>query len=200
MRGVRIIGLTGGIASGKSTVSAMFRSLGAQIIDADEIAREVVAQGQPALAEIAQRFPGVLAPNGSLDRTKLGARVFADPAERAALNAIIHPRIQQAFLERTQALAERGIELVIYDAALLIENRLHEWMNGVIVVSVPPQVQLSRLIARDGLDEVQARQRIASQLPLTDKARVATWLIDNQGSLDETRAQVERVWNMLRAS
>ncbi|MFZ5469536.1 MAG: dephospho-CoA kinase [Myxococcota bacterium] len=191
---MRLIGLTGGIASGKSTVSAMLRGLGAHVIDADLVAREVVEPGQPALMELAARFPGVVGPDGRLDRQKLGERIFGDVGERAALNALLHPRIQQAFLEHTRRLAEAGVPVVVYDAALLIENGLHESMNGVIVVTVPRKVQLARLMARDGLSRAAAEERLAAQLPLDQKERLATWLIDNSGSVESTRAQVERVW------
>ncbi len=123
---MKLYGLTGGIASGKSTVSRMLRELGAQVLDADVIAREVVEPGTPGLKAVAERFPGVLGPDGHLDRAKLGARVFGDPKERSALNAILHPLIGQEFLLRTHALARQGVERVLYDAPLLIENRLHD--------------------------------------------------------------------------
>ncbi len=190
---MRLYGLTGGIASGKSTVSAFFREAGIPVIDADALAREVVEPGQPALAEISARFPGTLTAEGTLDRAKLGALIFKDPAERAALGAITHPRIQALALERTTALAATGAKAAIYDAALLIENELHEAMNGVILVTCPPEVQLARLMARNALTEAQARQRIDSQMSLDQKRPFATWLIDNGGSLEATRAQVKKV-------
>lgn len=190
---MKLFGLTGGIASGKSTVTAMFREAGVPVIDADALAREIVEPGQPALLEIAARFPGTVDEAGHLDRAKLGALVFSDSAARAALNAITHPRIQALSLERTQALAAQGTPVAIYDAALLIENRLHEGMAGVILVSCPPEVQRARLMARNGLTAEQADQRIASQLSLEQKRPFATWLIDNGGSLEATRAQVEQV-------
>jgi dephospho-CoA kinase len=196
---VKIYGLTGGIASGKSTVSRMLRELGAQVLDADVIAREVVEPGTPGLQAVAERFPGVLDADGRLDRAKLGARVFGDPQERAALNALLHPLIGQQFLLRTQALAEQGVERVIYDAPLLIENRLHEAMNGVVLVWVPREVQKARLMGRDGLDEAAAEARLAAQLPLDEKRQHATWLVDNSGDLGTTRAQVEEVWRAMLA-
>jgi dephospho-CoA kinase len=194
-----LYGLTGGIASGKSTVSRMLRELGAQVLDADVIAREVVEPGTPGLAAIAERFPGVLTPEGRLDRVKLGARVFADATERAALNAIVHPRVGEAFLEKLQALAAQGVERVIYDVPLLIENGLQHGMDGVVLVWVPRQVQKARLMARDGLDEAAAEARLAAQLPLEDKRPHATWLIDNSGDLALTRAQVEKTWRVMLA-
>jgi dephospho-CoA kinase len=196
---LKLYGLTGGIASGKSTVSRMLRELGAHVLDADVIAREVVEPGTPGLAEVATRFPGVLGPDGRLDRARLGARVFADPAERAALNALLHPRIGAAFLEKTQALAARGVERLIYDAPLLIENGLHAGMDGVVLVWVPRELQKQRLMARDGLEAQAAEARLAAQLPLEEKRRHATWIVDNTGELISTRAQVEEVWRAMLA-
>lgn len=196
---MHLFGLTGGIATGKSTVSRMFAELGVPIIDADLVAREVVEPGQPALAEIARRFPGVLGPDGRLDRAKLGARIFGDPDERAALNAITHPRIQQAVMEKTQALAAAGAPRVIYDAALLIENGLHRAMHGVVLVVAPPAVQRARLVQRDGLTTDAAEQRIASQMPLDEKRGHATWIVDNGGALSDTRRQVEAIHRAMLA-
>jgi dephospho-CoA kinase len=194
-----LYGLTGGIASGKSTVSRMLRELGAHVLDADAIAREVVEPGTPGLAEVAARFPGVVGPDGRLDRVKLGARVFGDPAERAALNALLHPRIGAAFLQKTQALAKQGVERVLYDAPLLIENGLHAGMDGVLLVWVPRELQKQRLMARDGLEAQAAEARLAAQLPLEEKRRHATWIVDNTGELASTRAQVEEVWRAMLA-
>lgn len=196
---MKLYGLTGGIASGKSTVSRMLRELGAHVLDADVIAREVVEPGTPGLQAVAERFPGVLGPDGRLDRAKLGARVFGDPKERAALNALLHPLIGQQFMLRTQALAEQGVERVLYDAPLLIENRLHEGMDGVVLVWVPREVQKARLMARDGLDEAAAEARLAAQLPLDEKRQHATWVVDNSGELGTTRTRVEEVWRAMLA-
>jgi len=197
---MRIIGLTGGIASGKSTVSAMLRQMGAQVIDADEIARQVVEPGSPALAEIARRFPGVMGADGRLDRAQLADRIFADPAERAALNTIVHPRVHQVFVDQTRALAEAGGDTVIYDAALLIENGLHRQMDGVILVTTTPELQLSRLMARNKLPRDQAQARLASQMPLSQKAPFARWIVDNSGDLANTQLQVVKIWGSIRAA
>lgn len=197
---MKLVGLTGGIASGKSTVTKIFSELGATLLDADLIAREVVEPGTPALHAIAERFPRVVSADGTLDRAALGARVFSDSTERLALNAIIHPRIAEAFAAKTQALAGAGTKLVIYDAPLLVENRIHERMDEVIVVHVPRPVQLQRLIARDGLSAEQAEARLAAQMPLDDKLRVATHVIDNSGSPEATRAQVVALWEKLRGA
>ena len=191
---MRLVGLTGGIASGKSTVSAMFRELGAQVIDADQVARDVVEPGTPGLEEVARRFPGVVDASGRLDRAELGRRVFADPAERRALEAILHPRIRDEVARRTGALARAGVPVALYDAALLIENGLHRGMDGVIVVWAPEEAQRSRLAARDALDDAAVSARLAAQLPLADKRAHATWVVDNGGTLEETRAQVRRIW------
>ncbi|QSQ27339.1 dephospho-CoA kinase [Pyxidicoccus parkwayensis] len=196
---MHVFGLTGGIASGKSTVTRMLRELGAEVLDADVLAREVVEPGTPGLADVAARFPGVVGPDGRLDRVKLGARVFSDAHERAALNAIIHPRVREAFLEKVQALEARGVARVIYDVPLLIEAGMHEWMEGVAVVWVPRDVQKARLMSRDGLDAAAAEARLAAQLPLDSKRQHATWVIDNSGELASTRAQVESVWRAMLA-
>ncbi len=190
-------GLTGGIATGKSTVARLLREAGLEVIDADLVARQVVAPGQPALAELAARFPGVVRGDGTLDRQALADRVFGDEGERAALNAITHPRIAQAVLAQAQALEARGVTRLVYEAPLLIENRLHEGLDGVVLVVTPPDVQLARLVARDGLTAAQARARIAAQLPLDEKRRHATWVIDNGGTPEATRAQTARVIDAL---
>ena len=195
---MRFIGLTGSIATGKSTVAQLLVKHGAALLDADLIAREVVAPAEPAFAEIAARFPGVLAADGTLDRQRLADRIFNDPADREALNAITHPRIQARVLERTQQLASAGkVPVVIYDAALLIENRLHKAMDAVILVTAPPEVQRARLIARNGLTLEQAQARIASQLPEDEKRKFATWVIDNGGTLSATEQQVDALWKKL---
>jgi dephospho-CoA kinase len=196
---LRIYGLTGGIASGKSTVSRILRELGAHVLDADVMAREVVEPGTPGLAAVAARFPGVVGPDGRLDRARLGARVFADAAERSALNAILHPLVGQAFLEKLQALEAQGVERVIYDVPLLIENGLQAGMDGVVLVWVPRSLQKERLMARDGLDEAAAEARLAAQLPLDDKRPHATWIVDNSADRVSTRAQVEQVWQAMLA-
>lgn len=197
---MRVIGLTGGIASGKSTVSRMLRDLGAPVIDADQVAREVVQPGQPALAEITAAFgPGVLQPDGTLDRKALGARVFADPAERARLNAITHPRIAAAVQARLEELRRAGAAIAIYEAALIVENKLHQGLDGLIVVAVDEETQIERTVRRDELTREQALARIRAQAPLGDKVAVADWVIDTSGIVPETRRKVERVWEEIRA-
>lgn len=196
---MRVYGLTGGIASGKSTVSRMLRELGAHVLDADVIARQVVEPGTPGLAAVAARFPGVVGPDGRLDRAKLGARVFADPHERAALNAITHPLVREEFTRQMRALEAQGVERLVYDVPLLVESGLHAGMDGVVLVWVPRALQKARLMARDSLSEEAAEARLASQLPLDAKRPHATWLVDNSGDLETTRAQVERIWREIQA-
>jgi dephospho-CoA kinase len=194
---VLLYGLTGGIATGKSTVARRFAELGMPVIDADAIAREMVTKGQPALDEIDRRFPGVVRDDGTLDRAALGARIFGNPSERAALDAITHPRIRQVVLEQSTALAKAGTPRALYDAPLLIENRLHEGLTGVVLVVAPRDVQRSRLMARNHLSPAEADARIDSQMPLDDKRQFATWIIDNSGSLEATHEQVDAVWQQM---
>lgn len=200
-----IVGLTGGIASGKSTVSRMLRELGTPVVDADEIARFVVQPGQAAAAEIRAQFGDeVFGPEGGLDREALGAVVFASADARARLNAITHPRIAAEMMARSEALREAGHPWIVYDAALLVENGAQAWLGGLIVVSLSREVQLERLLIRDGgaRDDAareRAAARIDSQLPLADKVAVADWVIDNGLGLDETRAEVREVHERIGA-
>lgn len=197
--GVRVVGLTGGIASGKSTVAAMFRDRGVPVVDADKLAREVVAPGSEGLAEIVERFGGeVLDSDGSLDRKKLGAIVFADGDARAALDRITHPRIAMASQRELANHAGDGAALAIYEAALIVENGIHRGMAALVVVAVSIEVQLERLMARDGIDAKAATARIEAQLPLADKVAVADHVIDNSGARDATERQVEAVLAALR--
>lgn len=196
---MKVYGLTGGIASGKSTVARTLRALGATVVDADQLSREVVSPGKPAYAEIRQRWPEVFGPDGVLDRKALGDVVFASAAARAELNALTHPRIAEESARLVQEAAQKGEPLAYYEAALILENGLEEALDGVIVVSVPEAVQLSRLRERDGLSEARARARIAAQLPLAEKVRRATHVIDNGGTPEETRAAVERLHRALLA-
>ena len=199
MRRFLLVGLTGGIATGKSTVSAMFAHLGAKVVDADLLAREVVMPGQPALAEIVQEFGGeVLQADGQLDRKRLGAIVFADPARRRRLEEITHPAIyarQQRILSVYEEEAWEGI--VIWDAAVLIESGGAKRMDRLVVVFADPATELARLMARDGMSEAEARARKASQMPVADKAKLADYVVDNSGTRAETERQVRDVYGKL---
>jgi len=196
----RVVGLTGGIASGKSLVAAMLRELGAPVVDADALARVAVEPGRPAYEDIVREFgPEVLAEDGTLDRKRLADVVFADPAKRKRLEAITHPRIAQLAQQATAEHAARGARVVIYEAALLVENGMYRFLDGLIVVAAAEEEQLRRAVLRDGQGEAAARARIAAQLPLAKKVEVATHVIDNSGTVEETRAQVERLWRELSA-
>jgi dephospho-CoA kinase len=188
------IGLTGGIASGKSTVSRVLEQLGAGIVDADRLARDVVAPGSDGLREVVATFgPGVLAPDGSLDRGKLGALVFADEAARARLQAITHPRIARLGAERIGALQTTAVPYVIYDAPLLVEVGAHKSFAALIVVAADEPTQIARLSARDGLSDEQSGQRLAAQLPLARKIEVADYVIYNDGSFAELEQRTRQV-------
>ena len=194
------VGLTGGIASGKSTIARFLRELGVAIVDADQIAREVVAKGSDGLAEVVHAFgTDVVDAAGELDRKKLGAIVFGDDAARARLNGITHPRIAQLSHQRIAALAATDVPYVVYEAALLVENGLQHGFPALIVVAVSEATQLQRLIARDGVSEEEARARLAAQLPLARKVAVATHVIDNDGSVEAARARVLEVHQALLA-
>ena len=190
---MRVLGLTGGIGSGKSMVTQMFAQLGAAVIDADQLAREVVEPGQPALREIAATFgPDVLLPDGPLDRPKLAQIIFANPVERAKLDAITHPRIRRRMEQLIKA-RRSGPGVLIVDIPLLYENKRTSSVEKVIVVWVDPQTQLRRIQDRDGLSAEAARQRIAAQMPLDSKRARADHVIDNSGSPQDTRRQVEAI-------
>jgi len=189
-----VIGLTGGIASGKSTVARLLKERGAAIVDADLLARRVVEPGQPALAELIARFGStILAADGSLDRKRLGAIAFSDPAARTDLDRITHPRITAASASAIASWADAGADLVFYEAALLVENGSHRALPALIVVGASPAVQVSRVMARDGLSREDAEKRLASQLGLDDKRRAATWVIENDGDEAALEREVERV-------
>ena len=199
MKRYLLVGLTGGIATGKSTVSTMFAHLGAKIVDADLLAREVVMPGQAALAEIVREFGReVLAPDGSLDRKRVGAIVFGDAQKRKRLEEITHPAIrirQQRILSVYEEEAFEGI--VIWDAALLIESSGAKGMDRVVVVITDPDTEFTRLMARDGFSEEDARRRISSQMPLAEKVKVADYVIDNSGPRSETERLVKDVYRAL---
>jgi dephospho-CoA kinase len=194
-----LVGLTGGIATGKSTVSAMLAHLGCRVIDADQLAREVVAPGQPAHAAIVAEFgPEVLQPDGYLDRKRLGAIVFADPERRKRLNAITHPAVRQRQQRILSMLEEEEHDgLVIWDVPLLYETNGDAHVDRVVVVSTDEATELARLIARDGSSEADARARVKSQMPVAEKAKRAHYVIDNSGSRADTERQVRQVHRAL---
>jgi dephospho-CoA kinase len=190
-------GLTGGIGSGKSEVSRRLAAHGAVIIDADVAARAVVAPGTPGLAQVAEVFgAGVLGPDGALDRERLGAIVFRDPASRATLNAIVHPLVGEWMraAERAAVDAARGDLIVVHDVPLLAENRRAGDFDLIIVVDVPPELQVERLVSQRGMTPDQARARLAAQATREQRLAIADLVIDNSGSLADLDRGVTEVW------
>lgn len=196
-----VIGLTGNIGSGKSSVARLLRDLGAQVIDADRVAREVVLPGTPALAELAREFgPDILGPGGSLDRKKVGAIAFADPHARLRLNQITHPRIKEAIDRvitsyRRDPYASSPAGVLVIEAPLLIEVGLDRQVDEVWVVKVDEDKQVERLVERDALTSREVRNRIAAQLPQDVKLKHARRIIDNSGDFSATKKQVANIWN-----
>lgn len=195
---MKIVGLTGGIGTGKSTVSAILRDLGATVIDADEATRAVQAPGSEGLRQMVAEFgDGILTAGGELDRARLADIAFNDPEARRRLNAIVHPLVRLWMAERQQEAVERGDPLVVMDIPLLFEARGAGAFETVVLVYAPEEVQLRRLVELRGMSEDAARARMAAQLPIEEKRRLATHVIENTGSLDDLRRRVERVWREL---
>jgi dephospho-CoA kinase len=196
------VGLTGGIASGKSTVCAMFLELGARVLDADVLAREAVEPGRPAWARLRRAFGmEFFHPDGSLDRRALRSLVFRDPERRRQLNEIVHPEVMRAVRARVEETASREPDSVLLvDVPLLVEVGAVEGFDRVVVVFVREEIQLARLMDRDRLSVEEARQALETQMPLREKLACADYVIDNSGRLEETRAQVEAVWQELRGA
>ncbi|MEX1031107.1 MAG: dephospho-CoA kinase [Paenibacillaceae bacterium] len=190
------IGLTGGIASGKSTVSSYLVAMGAVLIDADQIAREVVLPGSPALGKIKQLFgSSVITDEGTLNRKKLGEHIFANELSRKQLEGILHPEIRAIMKQRMNELeADNPRRLVVVDVPLLFESGLASMFEMVMLVYVPREVQLERLMNRDGLSRVQAEARLEAQMPIEQKIQLADFIIDNSGTPEETGVQVQRFW------
>jgi dephospho-CoA kinase len=195
------LGLTGGIASGKSAVAAMLREKGFSVLDADSLAHKLIEPGQPAYDEVLQEFgQEVLAPGGRVDRAKLSAIVFQDRPKLDRLNAIVHPRVGEFVFRQFDEWQRAGTrDAAFVEAALLIESGIHKKLDGLVVAWCEPEQQLQRLLDR-GLSESEARRRIAAQLPVEEKLLLATDRIDCSGSLDETRRQVEALAAKLRRS
>jgi dephospho-CoA kinase len=193
------LGLTGGIASGKSAVAAMLREMGFAVLDADSLAHKLIEPGQAAYAEVLQEFgPSIADPSGRIDRSKLSAIVFADRAKLDRLNAIVHPRVAEVLFSQFEVWRRAGVrDAAFVEAALLIESGIHKKLDGLVVAWCKPEQQLERLLAR-GLSEDEARRRIAAQLPVEEKLRLATEKIDCSGSLEETRRQVTALAVKLR--
>jgi dephospho-CoA kinase len=195
----KLVGLTGNIGSGKSTIGRMFAARGIPVIDADDLLREAQRPGQPGHAEIAAAWPEAIAPDGTVDRQRLGRIVFSDPAARRRLEAITHPRIQELSRARSAALAAAGHDLAIYEASLLIESGRDKEVDALIVVTASEATRIARVVARNGVSEDDVRARMRAQLPQEEKVRRATHVIDNDGDLAASEAQVDEIIASLRA-
>lgn len=198
---MKLIGLTGGIASGKSTVARILKRLGAAIVDADALAREVVEPGNDAWKDIVEAFGAeVLQPDQTLDRQKLRATIFNNSAARKKLEAIIHPRVRALAEERIHQHAAAGYEIVVYEVPLLFEGNLHEWLRPVVLVACDLEIQKRRLQERDVLSVEASQRHIDAQLSLAEKRRLADYVIENDGSLEDLEREVESVLNKIKAT
>jgi dephospho-CoA kinase len=192
------VGLTGGIGSGKSAVSALFVERGAALVDADVNARAVVAKGTPGLAAVVQQFgEDILRADGELDREALGRIVFTDPDQLATLNAIVHPLVGEESARQIALAEASGAPVLIHDVPLLVENNLQDRYDAVVVVAASPETQVERLTRLRGMSRQDAEARIAAQASLADKLAAATYVISNDGPLEELPPQVDRVWRAL---
>lgn len=190
------IGLTGGIACGKSTVAAMLVRRGALLVDADRVAREVVEPGTPVLAQVIERFGAdLLLPDGSLDRKKLGERVFGNPKALKDLEGLLHPAIRATMSERVRTYESlHPDKLVVVDIPLLYESGLQSHYDQVMLVYVPREIQLERLMKRDGLTKEQAEKRLQAQMSIEEKKKLADIVIDNSGTIENTERQIQAFW------
>jgi dephospho-CoA kinase len=198
---VKLVGLTGGIASGKSTVAKILERLGAAVIDADALSREVVEPGKDAWKEIIDAFgTGVLQPDQTLDRQKLRAVIFNDRDGRKKLEAIIHPRVRALAEERIREHTAAGYSIIVYEVPLLFEGNLHEWLRPVILVACDVDTQRTRLQERDHLTQTEAQKHIDAQMSLAEKRRLADYVIENNGSLADLEQQVRAVVEKIKAT
>ncbi|GEL09086.1 dephospho-CoA kinase [Salisediminibacterium halotolerans] len=189
-----ILGLTGGIASGKSTVGNMMKEYGIPVIDADEISRAVVAPGEETLEQIKTHFgQRVIHSDGTLNREELGTIVFSRPEERETLNELIHPAVRKRMQDMAEAKKQAGYQLIVLDIPLLVENNLFYLVDETVVVYASREIQKARLMARNGYNEEEAEQRLAAQMPIDEKRSFADHIIDNSGSLAETKNQVDQL-------
>ena len=194
-----LIGPTGGIGSGKSPVASRLKTLGARIVDADKIAREIVEPGEPALAELAEAFDGVLNADGTLNRAELARQAFAAPEATEKLNSITHPRIRERTLERFAQARTDGVPVLVYDMPLLIENGEYKKMDHVLVVDAEDEIRIDRLVNSRGLDEEDARRRIAAQISREERLAAADSVVDNSGTRDQLLQQVDAFWEQVVA-
>jgi len=196
---VKLVGLTGGVGSGKSTVADMMRDLGAQVVDADEAAHAVYEPGSPGFDAVVREFGEEYVDGGRIDRSRLGELVFHDDDARRRLNSIVHPLVRDWMAQRTAEAAERGAEVVVQDVPLLFENGLERLFSTVVLVYAPEDVQVERLVSGRGFTPERARAMIAAQMPIENKRGLAHHVINNSGAREDTLAQVRAVWKQLTA-
>ncbi len=198
---MKLVGLTGGIASGKSTAATILESLGAAVVNADTLAREVVEPGREAWQEIIAAFGSeILQSDRALDRQKLRTLIFNNPDARRKLESIIHPRVRALAERRIAEHGAAGYAVVVYEVPLLFEGRLHEWLRPVILIACDIETQIERLQQRDGLDRVQAQKHIEAQMNLEEKRRLADYVIENNGNLEDLKRQVEAVLETIKTT
>ena len=194
---MKLIGLTGGAGSGKSTVAEMLRELGAVVVDADEATHAVYEPGTPGFDAVVHEFGQEYVKDGRIDRQRLGDVVFHDAGARRRLNDVVHPLVREWMAQRTAEAVERGAEVVVQDVPLLFENSLERFFSSVVLVYVPEDVQVDRLVKGRGFTREQAHAVIGAQLPIEEKRGRAHHVVNNTGTLDDTRAQVAAVWKQL---
>jgi len=191
---LKLIGLTGGAGSGKSTVSGMLKELGATVIDADEAAHAAYEPGSPGFASVVREFGPDYVRGGRIDRARLGQLVFNDEDARHRLNAIVHPLVREWMAARTAEAVEAGADVIVQDVPLLFENGLERLYSTTVLVYVPEPLQVKRLVEGRGLGEDRAKAMIASQMPIEEKRKLAAHLIDNSGTREVTRERIDRLW------
>ncbi len=194
---MKLIGLTGGAGSGKSTVAEMLRELGAVVVDADEATHAVYEPGTPGFDAVVHEFGKEYVKDGRIDRKRLGDVVFHDAGARRRLNDVVHPLVREWMAQRTAEAVERGAAVVVQDVPLLFENSLERFFSSVVLVYVPEDVQVDRLVKGRGFTREQAHAVIGAQLPIEEKRGRAHHVVNNTGTLDDTRAQVAAVWKQL---
>jgi dephospho-CoA kinase len=197
---MKLVGLTGGVGSGKSTVAEMMRELGAQVVDADEATHTVYEPGSPGFDAVVREFGGEYVDGGRIDRSRLGELVFHDDDARRRLNSIVHPLVRDWMAQRTAEAAERGAEVVVQDVPLLFENGLERLFSTVVLVYAPEEVQVERLVSARGFTPERARAMIAAQMPIESKRGLAHHVINNSGAREDTQAQVKAVWKQLTSA